>query len=190
MPKSALLVADVQNGVVDLVFENAERKAAYLERLSAAIAAARQASIPVIYCVITLRKGRPEVKPNSPLHRALDFMGSFLQGEGATDVHPSVAPREADVVVHKCRVSAFAGNDLEIILRSQGVENILLVGLSTAGVVLSTLCQASDLDFNVTVLEDLCAELESEEETHKILVEKVFQRQAVVVKSQAWIDSL
>ncbi|KAJ5934186.1 hypothetical protein N7466_003733 [Penicillium verhagenii] len=190
MAETVLLVADVQNGVVDLVLGSSSHKDEYLRRMSTAIIAARRAGVQVIYCVIDLRKGYPEVKVNSALHNALKFMGRFLQSDGSTDIHADIAPQEGDLLVHKRRVSAFVGSDLEIILRSQGIENLIVTGLSTSGVVLSTVRQAADLDFNVTVLEDLCFEMESQEDTHKLLIEKVFPAQATVKTSQAWIDGL
>lgn len=70
------------------------------------------------------------------------------------------------------------------------MENVILTGRSTNGVVLSTIRQASHLDFNVTALGDLCAEMEGLEGTHKILMEKVFPTQAIAENSKVWIDSM
>jgi nicotinamidase-related amidase len=195
MAKSALLVADIQNGVVNLVLGTgpSARKEAFLQRMSTTIKAARKAGVQIIYCVIDLRKGHPEVKPHSALHKALNFMGRFLEGEGSK-VHASIAPQEdeGDLIVYKRRVSAFVGSDLEIILRSLGVGDLAVAGLSTSGVVLSTVRQAADLDFDVTVLEDLCAEFDSVagEGTHRVLMENVLPGQALVMNSGVWVDGL
>lgn len=195
MARPALLVADVQNGVVDLVLGTglSARKESYLQRMSTTITAARKAGIQIIYCVIDLRQGHPEVKPDSALQKALQFMGNFLEGEGS-NVHASITPQchDGDLIVYKRRVSAFVGSDLEIVLRSLAVGNLVVTGLSTSGVVLSTIRQAADLDFDVTVLEDLCAEMDSVAggNLHNVLVESVFPSQATVMESQAWIDSL
>ncbi len=64
----------------------------------------------------------------------------------------------------------------------------VLTGISTSGVVLSTLRQAADLDYQLTVLADACADLDPE--VHRVLMEKVFPRQATVVDTRAWVHEL
>ena len=97
-----------------------------------------------------------------------------------------MAPREGDVVVVKKRVSAFAGSDLDVVLRALEVDSLVLTGIATSGVVLSTLRQAADLDFGLTVLRDACAD--ADEEVHRVLLDKVFPRQAEVCTVAAWAD--
>jgi nicotinamidase-related amidase len=103
-------------------------------------------------------------------------------------VHPSVAPHAKDLVIIKKRVSAFAGSDLEVILRSQGLTHLVLTGVATSGVVLSTLREAADKDYQLTVLSDCCED--RDEEVHRVLMTKVFIRQAEVMEADAWIASL
>ena len=93
-----------------------------------------------------------------------------------------------DIVVTKLRVSAFAGSDLEVLLRGLEVRDLVLAGIATSGVVLSTLRQAADLDFGLTVLSDACAD--GDPEVHRVLLEKVFPRQADVVTTAEWTASL
>ena len=112
----------------------------------------------------------------------------LVEGNPETEIHPDVAPVEGDVLVTKRRVSAFSGSDLELVLRSLGVEDLVLVGLSTSGAVLSTTLQAADLDYRVTVLEDHCLDLD--EEVHRLLVEKILPGQAAVMSSQEWFTTL
>jgi len=76
------------------------------------------------------------------------------------------------VVVTKRRVSAFTGSDLEVVLRADGMDRLVLAGIATSGVVLSTLRQAADLDYRLTVLADGC--LDADPEVHRVLTEKVF----------------
>jgi nicotinamidase-related amidase len=85
-------------------------------------------------------------------------------------------------------VSAFAGSDLEMILRAQGTQSLVLLGLATSGVVLSTLRQAADLDFTLQVIEDGCAD--ADPEVHQVLMKKVFPRQAQVLTARAFIEGL
>jgi len=91
-------------------------------------------------------------------------------------------------VLTKRRVGAFAGTELDALLRSRGVTKLVLAGISTSGVVLSTLRWASDLDYDVTILSDCCGD--RDEEVHSVLMAKIFPRQATVLNSASWIDSL
>ena len=180
MEKSALLVMDVQRGVVDRLGD----MTAYLERLASAIEAARHAKIPVIYVVVQFRLGYPEAHPRNKITAELVSWGKFVQGGEECDVHPAVAAAPGDVIITKTRVSAFSGTDLDLLLRSMGIENLVLAGLSTSRVVLSTVCQAFDLDYNITVLEDLCQDQKLE--VHQILVEEVFSQQGKVLTGAEW----
>lgn len=68
-----------------------------------------------------------------------------------------VAPAAGDVVVNKHKYSAFAGTDLEMVLRTAGVETLLLTGVATNICVESTLREGLFHDFNVALVEDCCA---------------------------------
>lgn len=68
------------------------------------------------------------------------------------------------------------------------MTSLVLCGIATSGVVLSTLRQAADLDFDLTVLADGCAD--ADPEVHRVLLEKVFPRQAAVVTTADWVGGL
>ena len=86
------------------------------------------------------------------------------------------------------RVGAFATTDLESILRAQQVTSLVLLGIATSGVVLSTVRWAADADYELVVLEDGCAD--ADEEVHRVLMHKVFPRQATVVQAQEFLQAL
>ena len=96
----------------------------------------------------------------------------------------TVAPRPGDLVVTKRRVSAFTGSDLGVLLRGLGAGTLVLTGIATSGVVLSTLRQAADLDYRLIVLADAC--LDTDPEVHQVLTGKVFPRQAEVRTVAEW----
>jgi nicotinamidase-related amidase len=181
---SALLIMDVQQGIV----ERFGNDAGYLDRLAAATRAARGAGIRVIYVTVAFRDGYPEVSPRNKSFGSIAGTGRFTAGDPGTAIHPAVAPAAGDVTVTKLRVSAFAGSDLEVILRAGGTDSLVLAGIATSGVVLSTLRQAADLDYRIAVLADGC--LDADPEVHRVLTEKVFPRQADVVTVADWIASV
>lgn len=181
--KSTLLVMDVQRGIIERYGDGAE---AFLDRLARVIDRARAASIPVIYVTVRFREGHPEVSPRNRSFSSLAGNGSFVEGKPASEIHPRVAPHDGDIVVTKRRVGAFTGSDLEVVLRSLDIETIVLSGIATSGVVLSTVRAAADMDYRIIVLSD-CT-LDSDEEVHRVLTMKVFPRQAEVMTSTGWID--
>ncbi|MGH7440124.1 MAG: cysteine hydrolase family protein [Polyangiaceae bacterium] len=114
--------------------------------------------------------------------------GRFAERSPGTEVHPAVAPKAGDIVVTKHRVSAFAGTDLDMILRANGIETLVLGGIATSGVVLSTIRHAADADYRLVVVADCCADRDPE--VHRVLTEKIFVRQATVVKAEAVVVAL
>ena len=184
MDTTVLLVMDVQRGIVERFADDP----GYLERLAGAIAAARGAGVPVVYVTIGFRPGHPEISVRNRTFSALAAAGRFVEGDPAAEIHPAVAPGPGDLVVTKRRVSAFTGSDLDVVLRAGRTEHLVLAGIATSGVVLSTLRQAADLDYRLTVLADGC--LDADPEVHRVLLEKVFPRQAEVTTIAAWTGSL
>jgi nicotinamidase-related amidase len=179
---SALLVMDVQRGIVERFAD-----ARIVERVAAAVAAARGAGVPVIFVRVAFRPGHPEVSPRNRAFWAARDSGR-LADDASTAIDPRVAPAEGEVVVTKRRVSAFAGSDLDVVLRAGDVKELILCGIATSGVVLSTLRAAADLDYGLTVLRDACAD--ADDEVHRVLTEKVFPRQADVVDVATWAATL
>jgi len=178
--KTALLVMDVQRFIVDRYPDPA-----YLPRLREAASAARAAGLPVIYVVIGFRPGHPEISSRNKTFGRIASGSGMTGSDEATQIHPDVAPEPGDIVVTKRRVSAFAGSDLDVVLRAGEIDHLVLTGIATSGVVLSTLRQAADLDLGLTVLADGC--LDSDPEVHRVLTEKVFPRQADVTTVADWI---
>lgn len=172
---------DVQQGVVERFSDQAP---ALLDQLTRAIAAAREAGLLVVYVRLAFRDGFPEVSPRNRTFAALAEGGGFGESEPAARIHPRVAPRPRDVVVVKKRVSAFAGSDLEVVLRANQIDTLVLTGLATGGVVLSTLREAADRDYGLIVLSDACAD--GDPDVQRMLVERVFPRQAEVLTVAEW----
>jgi nicotinamidase-related amidase len=180
MDGTVLLVMDVQRAIV----ERFDDDTGYLDRLAAAIVAARVARIPVVYVVVGFRPGHPEISKRNRTFAAIASSGGFGPDQQAAEIHPAIAPQPGDPVVTKRRVSAFAGSDLDVLLRGLEATTLVLTGIATSGVVLSTLRQAADLDFGLVVLEDAC--LDADPEVHRVLTQKVFPRQAEVLTVDQW----
>jgi nicotinamidase-related amidase len=182
MTTEALLIMDLQNGVVAR-FASSQIQP-LLDATARTASAARRAGVPVIYVRIAFRPGGSDISSRNQIFAHLERRGTMGEDDPSTQIHAAVAPQPEDIIVTKRRVSAFAGSDLEVVLRSLDAQSLTLTGIATSGVVLSTLRQAADLDFGLTVLKDCC--LDADEEIHRVLMEKVFPRQAVVESSAQW----
>ena len=181
-PGTALLVMDMQAAILGRIPD----PATLLTNVNKAIAAARSRQLPVIYVVVGFREGGPELSLNNKAFTAMGGRERWTVAHIAEwmKIHPDVAPRAGDIIVTKRRISAFTGSDLEVVLRAQGIQHMVLSGISTSGVVLSTLREAADKDYRLTVLADCCAD--ADEEVHRVLTAKVFPRQAEVVSVAGW----
>ncbi len=81
--------------------------------------------------------------------------------------------------MRKVRVGAFSTTDLDRQLQARGIDTLILAGIATSGVVLSTVRDAADRDYRVYVLADGSADRDPE--VHDVLINKVFPRQAHVI---------
>jgi nicotinamidase-related amidase len=177
---TALLVMDMQAGIVAMLPDAAN----ILNNVKNAIAKARGQKIPVIYVVVGFRQGAPEISLNNKTFAAAKERFAGADMTAFMTVHEHIKPQEGEVTVVKRRVSAFTGSDLEVVLRAYGIKHLVLTGIATSGVVLSTIREASDKDYGLTVLADCCAD--GDEEVHRVLTTKVFPRQADVVNVDEW----
>jgi nicotinamidase-related amidase len=187
---SALLVMDFQTTIVDgpAVHGSPADKETLLARTANVIERARLAGMRIVYVVVGFRAGYPEVSPRNKSFGVIRSSGRFVEHSAGCEVHPAVAPKSGEVVVTKHRVSAFAGTDLDMVLRANGIDTMVLAGIATSGVVLSTVRHAADADYRIIVIADCCAD--PDPEVHRVLLDKVFQRQTTVVKAEEVLAAL
>lgn len=175
---SAVLSMDLQTFIVS---QYAKEPEAFLARVASVLQRARASRMTVIHVQVGFRPGLPEVSPRNMLFDSIranpKHRQAFLGPAGA--IHPAVAPQEGDIVVTKHRVSAFAGTDLGMILRAREIETLVLFGIATSGVVLSTLVDAFDQDYRVIVVTDCCRD--QDEHLHAALVERYFPKRGTAV---------
>jgi nicotinamidase-related amidase len=177
--RAALLGMDLQTGIVSAYIKDD----GFTPRAAGVIEQARRAGLLIIHVKVGFRPGVPEASPRNKLFAALKASPAhqqFFQGESGA-IHPALAPAATDLVVTKSRVSAFAGTDLELLLRANNIETLIMFGIATSGVVLSTLLTAFDADYEIFVIKDCCADRDPE--LHQVLLEKFFPQRANVVNA-------
>lgn len=182
--RTAVLAMDYQELLVNSYIPDA-RKA--VEKASEVLSRARSARMPVIYVTVGFSAGYPEVSDNNMIFKAVRDGQRFLADSDDAQIPLELAPKEGDLRVLKHRVSAFEGTSLETQLRAQGIDTLVLFGITTSGVVLSTVRQAADRDYKLIVLEDLCFDTD---DVHQFLMDNILNRQAEVTTSAAFLDSM
>ncbi|GAM42597.1 hypothetical protein EIK77_007316 [Talaromyces pinophilus] len=183
MGKTALLVMDYQAGIIPRIALPAD----HLQRLAKTIDTARS-HVKIIFVTLAFRPGHPEVSASNVSFSTAAQNNLFVSGSPETQIDPTIAPKEGDILIEKKRVSAFTGSGLDVVLRGLGVETLVLAGISTGGIVLSTVCEAADKDFKIVVLKDLCAD--GDEDLHTILMSKIFSKRGEVLEAEKWLQRL
>lgn len=184
--RTAVLIMDYQNEIVHMLPENVQ--VPLLDRAGAILKKARQAHLPIVYVVVRFRDGYPEIDLHNKLFSGLKESGRLREGTSGAEIHDRVSPQPGDIVVTKRRVGAFSSTELETILRAKNINTLVLFGISTSGVVLSTIRWAADMDYSLVVIADACADRDSE--VNRILMDKVFPWQATVVTTREFLYAI
>lgn len=182
---TAMLIMDVQPSITARM-PDAD---AFIGGLCRAREAARAAGIRVVYVRVALTDEDAARVPATNV-RFFDgaASGRLHDGDPGVDVDPRIAPSDAETVVRKARVGAFSTTDLSRRLREASVDTLVLTGVATSGVVLSTVRDAADQDYRIVVLEDGCFDRDAE--VHRLLTEKIFPRQSTVTSIDGFINAV
>ncbi|MVU81698.1 isochorismatase family protein [Nocardia sp. ET3-3] len=175
---TALLIGDLQRGITSGYPFARE----VVPPLAAMLPRARAAGVLVVFVHFAVRRNGADLPPGNALFRTFYEAGdTFHEGSDGTELELPVAT--TDVVVLKRRASAFAGTDLDLVLRAGGVDSVAVAGVATSAMVAATCYDAADRGYRVTVLRDGCAD--GDPEMHDFFVDKVFPSRGFEVVSCA-----
>ncbi|MCZ0737319.1 cysteine hydrolase family protein [Phreatobacter sp. AB_2022a] len=172
---SAYLVLDLQNDLVHNDGPNGKgplgeqvRGRQILARTQKVISRARDAGAAVLFVRVGFSPDYRECSPTSPMFAAIRKFGILKLGTWGTEIHPDLDRREGDLLVTKHRVSPFYGTNLDLFLRAQRIQRLVMSGVSTVAVVQAATRDAHDRDFECVVVEDACAAATAEEHENSI----------------------
>ncbi|WP_354640885.1 cysteine hydrolase family protein [Kitasatospora camelliae] len=154
-----------------------------LERAATAIERARLSGIPVVYVVVGFSPGYPDWPRASPLFAEARHGDRVVLGTWGTEVHSALEPADGEPIVEKRRVNPFLGTHLELLLRNLDVNTLLLTGVTTDLVILSTAREGHDRDFAVEVLEDATAT--SDQDLHDAALKLIARTATVTTVDEA-----
>jgi ureidoacrylate peracid hydrolase len=161
--KACLLVIDMQNEFLDeegaVFFHYATEILPNVKRM---LAAARRASIPVIYTAHVHEDPDIDGGMTAEWWPEIKRGESLIAGTRGVEIHPELKPRKGEKIVTKHRYSAFYNTDLEIALRGMGITDLIIAGVLTNVCCESTARDAFFRDFRVFFLADATASSEPE----------------------------
>ncbi len=175
-PEIALIVVDLQNGVVSL--PTVHPVDGVVERVGALLEAFRGRGLPVV--LVNVAGGAPG--------RTEQPRGRREWPAGWTDLIPELGRQPQDHVVTKHTPGAFTNTGLETHLRALGVTQVVIVGVATSNGVEVTARQAYELGFNVTLATD--AMTDGQADAHAYSTTRVFPRIGETGTAQEIIDLL
>ena len=161
-PKTALIVVDLQKGIVNLPVVHPI--AGVIERTRALLDAFRQRDLPVV--LVNVDGGAPGRTEQPRRFSTLP--------EGFSDLIPELDRQDSDIVVTKRTWGAFANTDLDTQLKAKGVTQVVVTGVATGTGVEATARQAYELGFHVTLALDAMTDMRAE--AHEYSLASVFPR--------------
>ena len=177
----ALIVMDMQNGIVG----GLEHKESIIHFNKQAINFARQQNIPVIFIRVAFTGDFLEVSPNNKMFAQMQANGIRMNKvDEETQILDALGRQAHEPLVTKHRIRAFTGSNLKVLLRGLQVEHLVLTGVSTSGVILSTATEAADKDYKLTILSD--AITDQDEAKHQFLLNKILTRYADIMTTDLW----
>ncbi len=195
MKKTALLVLDMQNEMVDpkgkvgaTGFARIVEEAGLVPRIAAVIAAARAKDYPVVFVRVGFRADYLDVLSRAPRVAKLKSMQAVQIGTWGLEFPQALAPLANEMVFTKQAVNPFFNTGLLTWLARNGIEGVALCGVFTHMVVDSTARYADDCGFAVTVLSDCCAS--PDPELHRVEVEKILPLFGQVVSAADFAATL
>src|SRR5918996_4979261 len=186
LQRTALLIADFYEAIMGTIPHAVDRQV--VEKTQSLQRAAREVGLFVCYCATVFLPGYVEISERNKTFRERKHSGQPAISDPVQLIHPAVLPAAGEVVVGKHRVNALYGTALDLILRANSVDTLIILGYATSGVVLSTVRAAADLDYRLVVVEDCCADQDAD--VHDFLTQRLFPRQAEVVTSGEVIQAL
>lgn len=161
--KTAILVMDYQVRQMNALTEAVRKR--LIAAANRVLDKTRSMKIPIIFIEVVRGERTPE-----------------------NDLYNGFKPKPGEPLLTKHRTGPWTTTNLDEILKKQGIDTLVLMGINTSRVVLTTWCFAADMDYKMFIISDACADADME--LHTFLIEKIFLRAAAVITSDQFLQVL
>jgi nicotinamidase-related amidase len=182
---TALLVMDLQQAIIGMggsTVQDSVTHTAIAESVS------RRAGVKIVFVGTAFTPGYSELSPRNKAFARLIGTGRMLQGSAEAGWDPRIAPVGDEPVILKHHVGAFSAAPVQQRLQAEHVDTVVLTGLATSGVVLSTALAAADLDYRVLVLSDCVAD--ADPDVNRVVLDTILPTQVTVIDSDQYAVAL
>jgi nicotinamidase-related amidase len=161
--RTAIVAIDFQHDIVGTggafadLFHAEVKRTNLIPTATRLLGQARAAGVKIVYSTGTFQPGYPELVPNIPLLSQVAQYGCLVDGTAGAAIIDAVAPHGEDVVLTHHRVSCFHGTELDVVLRGNGIDTVVLAGVATNLAVESTARASADLGYRTVVVSDACS---------------------------------
>ena len=128
---------------------------AELEVAKTLLAAAREKGIPVVFTKVEYQPGGAD---GGQYYKKIPSLKHLQQGSPLTKFPENMRPVDGEIVITKQCPSGFFATNLDVTLKSLGVDTVLITGLSTSGCVRATALDALQYGFVPVVISDACGD--------------------------------
>jgi nicotinamidase-related amidase len=170
--QTALLVMHYQTDILGLFPSVAPALLANTRKLCDA---ARAKGVSVYFVNLRFSPGYPEVSPSNKNGQGIKRLGLFIDDRTA----PELGQRSDEPLIVAHRASVFFGTDLQVRLSAKGIDSLMIVGIASTGVMLSSIAYASDADFKLYTVKDCC--YDPDEVVHEHLFSTAFDSRTTVL---------
>jgi maleamate amidohydrolase len=147
--RTALIVMHYQTDILGLFPSVAPSLLANTRKLCDA---ARARGVGVWFANLRFGPGYPEVSPSNKNGQGIKRLGLFIDDR----IAPELGQQADEPLIIAHRASVFFGTDLEVRLSARGIDSLIMAGIASTGVVLSSVAYASDADFRLYTVKDCC----------------------------------
>lgn len=153
--KTAVIVVDMENDFVEDSSPMASTQARdAIPQMQRVLRLARQTGMKVVYTTHAHREDGCDMGRFGDLYPPIATGTSLVDGTRGVEIHSDLRPTEGEIVIKKHRYSGFFGTDLDIILRSSGIETVIIMGTTTENCCHATARDAMFRDYFVVFLAD------------------------------------